>query len=112
VFTRSAADHEAFLHTWYGKNTYTSYPDFPRKIYRITNSTIGGFPVTVTAAQAVYNAFIEKLAGFLAANVTDLDPTALWRAQSPVPEQELLVYTNMVSHRFFSLLMIEDASPG
>jgi hypothetical protein len=100
------------LHTWYGKNTYTSYPDFPRKIYRITNSTIGGFPVTVTAAQAGYNAFIEKLAGFLAANVTDLDPTALWRAQSPVPEQELLVYTNMVSHRFFSLLMIEDASPG
>lgn len=90
-------DHKSFVQAWYGLDTYGRYTKFPTKVYRVINSTMGGFPVTVEDAQTQYDAFIEKLSAFLNATVTDLEPSVEWKKSGPVSDQELLVYTNMVS---------------
>lgn len=97
VFTRSAANHKKFIEAWYGQETYSEYSAFPKKLYRITNSTTGGFPVTGSEAQDLYDDFVSKLSAFLDAPITDLDPSVAWSQSGPVTE-ELLVYTNMVCH--------------
>lgn len=100
VFTRSAAEHERFIRAWYGSETFDTYQAFPKNVYRITNFTTGGFPVPIAEAQEVYDSFIDKLAAFLDAPVTDLEPSVAWSQSGPVAE-ELLVYTNMVGHPYF-----------
>lgn len=95
VFTRSAETHQHFLQEWYGLDTYKSYSAFPKKVFKITNATTGGFPAAVTAAQDLYDAFIDKLVDFLQATVVEFEPSSEWLASGPV-DQELLVYTNMV----------------
>ncbi|TPX16498.1 uncharacterized protein E0L32_003792 [Thyridium curvatum] len=95
LFARSAADHKALVQAWYGKGTYKSYASLPKKVFRTTSTSIGGFPVDVKASQVLYDSFVDKLAGFLGATVVDIDPSAEWRRTGPVKDQELLAYTNM-----------------
>lgn len=77
--------------------TYKTYPSFPKKVYKVINSTTGGFPVTSSPVQELYDAFFDKLVDFLQATVTELEPSSSWLESGPV-DQELLVYTNMVSN--------------
>lgn len=85
-----------FIKAWYGADTYDNFAAFPNQIFRVINSTTGGFPVVAIEAQQLYDSFIGKLSIFLDAQVHDLEPSIAWSETGPVNEP-LLVYTNMVN---------------
>ncbi|GAA5890100.1 hypothetical protein JCM6882_009226 [Rhodosporidiobolus microsporus] len=82
--TRSPYLFQSFGKAWMG-STHKSYPSLPKTVHVPDDL----FPVSSTAAQAIYDDWIEKLAAFLDAQVDTRNISVFWAANETAPERQL-----------------------
>jgi hypothetical protein len=88
--TRSPYIFSTFVKNWYGDH-FADYSSFPKKLYVSANFTIAS-----NKSLPVYQAFLQKLEGFLGANRTDVNIFDLWNRTSGI-QTAVDSYMNAVS---------------